>query len=130
MPVLMALGVGLSVSNAKGILEAVFGKKSEFVRTPKYGGNRGLPGVDVTPEVNPVRRKRCLLPYAEFGMGLYMIFCAVCSIISYRSVMTAPFLVIFAFGFFYVSVMSFVSERAQRQAHAEAKAEAVAKAKA
>jgi cellulose synthase/poly-beta-1,6-N-acetylglucosamine synthase-like glycosyltransferase len=131
MPVLMSLGVGLSLSNAKGILEALFGKKSEFVRTPKYGGTRGLPGVSVSPEAAPKRRKRNLLPYAEFGMGLYMIFCAVCSVVSYRSVFSAPFLVMFAFGFFYVSVMSFLSERSLRQAHVDAKAEAVAaKAKA
>jgi hypothetical protein len=130
LPVLMSLGVGLSLSNAKGILEALFGKKSEFVRTPKYGGARGLPGVSLLPDAPPQRRKRNLLPYAEFGMGLYMIFCAVCSVADYRSMLSAPFLVIFAFGFFYVSVMSFLSERSQRQAHADAKAEAVAKSKA
>ena len=131
LPVLMALGVGLSVSNAKGILEAIFGKKSEFVRTPKYGGGRGLPGVSLSGQ--PVRkRKRVYLPYVEFGMGLYMIFCSVCSVIQggYRSMLSAPFLVIFAFGFFYVSVTSLLSERACRQALAEALAEATAKAEA
>ena len=131
MPLLMALGVGLSVSNAKGILEALWGKKSEFVRTPKYGGTRGLPGVSLEGQPAAPKRKRCFLPYIEFGMGLYMIFCAIWSVNQgYRSFLSAPFLVIFAFGFFYVSVMSFLSERSHRQAHAAAKAEAVAKAKA
>ncbi len=46
MPMLMALGVGVSLNNAKAVLEAIWGairrKPSEFVRTPKYGvtGNR------------------------------------------------------------------------------------------
>lgn len=34
---LLALGVGMAVNNAKAVLEAVCGQKSEFVRTPKFG---------------------------------------------------------------------------------------------
>ena len=41
MPILMALGVGVSLNNCKAVIEAVWGairnKPSEFVRTPKYG---------------------------------------------------------------------------------------------
>ena len=36
MPFLMATGIGLSVMNAKVVIEALCGVKSEFVRTPKY----------------------------------------------------------------------------------------------
>ncbi len=36
---LLALGVGMAVNNAKAVLEAVFGRQSEFVRTPKFGGS-------------------------------------------------------------------------------------------
>jgi len=35
-PVLLALGIGLSVNNARAVLEAVFGKDVTFIRTPKY----------------------------------------------------------------------------------------------
>ena len=37
MPAVLAVGIGLTVSNAKGVMEAVFGIESEFTRTPKYG---------------------------------------------------------------------------------------------
>jgi len=113
LPMLMALGVGMCVSNTKAILEAFFGKKSEFVRTPKYGSSSRsrLGGVDRTR-----RPKRQWLPYVEFLFGLYMSACAVFSLISLRAAMTAPFLVIFAFGFFYVSVLSFQARRAQQMA--------------
>ena len=41
LPFLMALGVGVSLNNAKAVIEAIFSsarrKPSEFVRTPKYG---------------------------------------------------------------------------------------------
>jgi cellulose synthase/poly-beta-1,6-N-acetylglucosamine synthase-like glycosyltransferase len=36
MPFVMAVGIGLSVRNAKAVLEAIFGVQSEFVRTPKF----------------------------------------------------------------------------------------------
>ena len=37
LPALLALGVGLSINNARAVLEAVFNHQSEFKRTPKYG---------------------------------------------------------------------------------------------
>ena len=40
LPVVMAIGIGLSVNNAKAVLEALFGAPGEFTRTPKYGIER------------------------------------------------------------------------------------------
>ena len=41
LPVLMGLGVGVSLNNCKAVFEAIWGhirrKPSEFIRTPKYG---------------------------------------------------------------------------------------------
>ena len=37
LPLLIALGIGMSVNNAKAVLEAIFNHKTGFVRTPKYG---------------------------------------------------------------------------------------------
>jgi len=123
MPLLMALGVGLSVSNAKGILEALWGKKSEFVRTPKYGDGTALAGAAIDSAPAAARRKkRSLLPFVEMAMGVYMIVCMLFSLGDYRSWLTAPFLVMFAFGFFYVSVTSLLSERTLRQARQAAAA--------
>src|SRR6201981_2588455 len=36
MPLVMATGIGISIRNAKAVLEAIFGVKSEFARTPKF----------------------------------------------------------------------------------------------
>src|SRR6201986_4773472 len=36
LPFLMALGVGLTITNAKAVMEALFGVQSAFARTPKY----------------------------------------------------------------------------------------------
>src|SRR5690606_9227060 len=35
-PVLMAMGIGISVNNARGVVEALLGLRSGFVRTPKF----------------------------------------------------------------------------------------------
>ena len=37
MPLMICFGCGLAVNNTKAVLEAVFGKSSQFVRTPKQG---------------------------------------------------------------------------------------------
>ena len=37
LPLLLALGIGLAINNARAVLEALFNHSSEFTRTPKYG---------------------------------------------------------------------------------------------
>jgi cellulose synthase/poly-beta-1,6-N-acetylglucosamine synthase-like glycosyltransferase len=114
MPILMAVGVGMCLSNTKAIVEAALGHKSEFVRTPKYGSAGGLPNT-----AKPKRRRHGWLPYVELAFGFYMVACAVQSVITTRGVMAAPFLVIFAFGFFYISVMSFMAQPSAKTSEAE-----------
>src|SRR5438309_11955151 len=36
LPFLMALGIGLTITNSKAVIEALIGKQSAFARTPKY----------------------------------------------------------------------------------------------
>ena len=63
----MAVGIGLSVRNAKAVLEAIFGVKSEFARTPKFSidGQRG------TWRKKSYRNRAGWMPYFEVGLGLY-----------------------------------------------------------
>src|SRR5690349_24184609 len=49
MPFIMALGIGLSVNNARAVVEALIGHESGFTRTPKHGVERAR---------DPVARKR------------------------------------------------------------------------
>jgi cellulose synthase/poly-beta-1,6-N-acetylglucosamine synthase-like glycosyltransferase len=120
-PVMMALGVGLCVSNTKAVMEAWLGRKSGFVRTPKYGADRAEDYADNLEK----KQRRNYLPYVEFVLGLYMVGCLICSLFDLRAAVTAPFLAIFAYGFFYVSVLSFQAERA-RHSTSTAEAEALA----
>jgi hypothetical protein len=107
LPVLMSIGIGLSVNNARAVLEGLFGKESEFVRTPKYGIENGA-----DEWVSKKYRQWVLLqPLVELGLGLYFtatVFYALANGI-YG---TVPFLVMFQFGFLYTGLMSVVQQYA------------------
>jgi cellulose synthase/poly-beta-1,6-N-acetylglucosamine synthase-like glycosyltransferase len=108
LPFLMSLGVGISLNNAKAVLEAIWGaihrKPSEFVRTRKYG---------VTGQDKTTWRSQSMLsisglglPIIEIAFGCYMFSCLLISIIYTFGQASAPFLAIFAGGYFYVGFTS------------------------
>src|SRR5688500_9862200 len=102
LPLVMGLGIGLAFSNARAVLEALLGVKSEFVRTPKY---RVEQTSDATWKSKKYRRKRGLLPLLELGFAFYFLLAI---FYSARLHMwgTIPFLLLFFFGFGYMGVMS------------------------
>jgi len=102
LPLVMGLGIGLAFSNARAVLEALLGVKSEFVRTPKY---RVEDTADATWKRKKYKRKRGLLPLLELGFAVYFLLA-----IAYSARLhmwgTIPFLLLFFFGFGYMGVMS------------------------
>jgi len=102
LPLVMGLGIGLAFSNARAVLEALMGVKSEFVRTPKY---RVEDAADATWKRKKYKRKRGLLPLLELSFAIYFLLA-----IAYSARLhmwgTIPFLLLFFFGFGYMGVMS------------------------
>lgn len=101
LPCLLALGVGLSLNNARAVLEAVFNHKSDFARTPKYG---------IECKSQPWRSckympLKSLLPIAEMAFGLYFSY-FVWFAIQHGQFISVPFLAMFQIGFLYVSISS------------------------
>ena len=101
LPALLALGVGLSLNNARAVLEAVFNHQSDFARTPKYGIER---------KKQPWRKckympLKSLLPLAEMAFALYFSYFLYFAV-SHRQYFSVPFLAMFQIGFLYVSVSS------------------------
>src|SRR2546429_6933690 len=70
LPLVMALGIGLAFSNARAVLEALFGVKTDFVRTPKY---RVEETSDETWKRKKYRRKRGWLPLLELSFAFYFL---------------------------------------------------------
>jgi len=101
MPMLMSLGIGLSVNNAKGVLEALFNKETEFKRTPKYKieekKDRWV-SKKYRGEINS-------LVLFELFLGIYFTFNIYFAYIN-KIYVSIPFLVIFQVGYFYVAFLS------------------------
>lgn len=102
LPLVMAMGIGLSFSNSRAVLEAIFRKKSTFVRTPKYRieSNR-----DRSWFAKRYKRSRGLLPFLELSLAAYFAF-TIYVAISSGIFGTVPFLILFLVGYGYTGLMS------------------------
>jgi cellulose synthase/poly-beta-1,6-N-acetylglucosamine synthase-like glycosyltransferase len=102
LPLVMSLGIGLALSNTRAVFEALVGRKSEFVRTPKY---RVESTNDETWKRKTYKRRKGWLPLIELAFAAYFVLA-----ISYavRMQMWGPiiFLALFCFGYGYMGVMS------------------------
>ena len=104
LPLVMALGLGLAFSNARAVLEALLGIKSDFVRTPKYSVEKTE---DETWKRKKYKRKRGWLPLLELSFSVYFLL-AILYALRLRMWGTVPFLFLFFSGFGYMGVMSMV----------------------
>ena len=109
LPFLMALGIGLTVTNTKAVMEALFGIKSAFVRTPKYR-------VAVKGEKSQAakyRKRLKLAPWIELLLGCYFA-AAIYYTFTNKNYFTAPFLILFVVGYWYTGLMSLLQGRFER----------------
>src|SRR6202171_2403259 len=101
LPFVMATGIGISVRNAQGVIEAIAGKKSEFARTPKFN----IAGKKGSFASKSYRNKAGWMPYAEVLLGLYFAATVVYAILN-ENYATVPFLLLFVWGYLYTGFMS------------------------
>jgi cellulose synthase/poly-beta-1,6-N-acetylglucosamine synthase-like glycosyltransferase len=101
LPFLMSIGIGLCVNNTRAVLEAIFGKQSEFARTPKYGIER-----DSDEWVGKKYHQSVgVQPLIEIALGLYFTW-TVFYALSNQIYGTLPFLMLFQIGFLYTGLLS------------------------
>jgi len=105
LPFLMSIGIGLCVNNTRAVLEAMFGRESEFERTPKYGIERG--GDDWAGK--KYRQSVAIQPLIEIALGLYFTMTVVYAL-SNGIYGTLPFLVLFQVGFLYMGLLSVIQQ--------------------
>jgi len=102
LPVMMAVSIGLSINNARAVLEGLLGKDSEFVRTPKHGvENRKDGWVQKRYKAGAAN----LSTWVEIGFGLYIVGTILLAVLS-GAWISIPFLVLFMVGFLYVGTLS------------------------
>jgi cellulose synthase/poly-beta-1,6-N-acetylglucosamine synthase-like glycosyltransferase len=109
LPLLMALGIGLTVTNSKAVMEALLGIKSAFVRTPKYRvAQKGEKS-----QAAKYRKRLKLAPWIELIIGCYFLL-AILYTFSNHNYFTAPFLILFVVGYWYTGLMSLLQGRFER----------------
>jgi cellulose synthase/poly-beta-1,6-N-acetylglucosamine synthase-like glycosyltransferase len=101
LPMLMALGIGMCLSNARAVVEALLGKETSFVRTPKYRIESSADGW----KRKKYRGLGSLLPWVEVAVGLYFTV-TVAYAATHQILGSIPFLVLFQTGFLYTGVLS------------------------
>jgi hypothetical protein len=106
IPFVMSMGIALTFSNARAVLEAVLGVKTPFVRTPKY---KIEDAGDTWVKKSYVPR-RISLPWLELLFAGYFVF-TIWYAIDSRIFGTLPFLMIYLCGYAYAAVMSIAQAR-------------------
>jgi cellulose synthase/poly-beta-1,6-N-acetylglucosamine synthase-like glycosyltransferase len=102
LPFLMALGIGLTITNTKAVLEALIGQQSPFARTPKYGVESKKQKVGAKSKY---RRRLGWIPWAELLIGSYFAL-TVYYALDNENYITVPFLLLFVIGYWYTGLMS------------------------
>ncbi len=103
IPAVLGLGIGVSVNNAKAVLEALLGHDSPFVRTPKYAIRK----VGESWASKLYIQQSTVMAFVELGLGLW--FTAAIVIVAGfppHGFASLPFLALFQFGFLYVAALS------------------------
>ncbi len=101
LPLVMSLGIGLCVNQTRAVMEALLGRETEFVRTPKHG----IRGRLESWSGKKYHAARSLTPLFELALAGYFV---VAVVFAFRNghYVSLPFLALFLCGFAYVGWLS------------------------
>jgi cellulose synthase/poly-beta-1,6-N-acetylglucosamine synthase-like glycosyltransferase len=95
LPYLTLIGIGIGVSNTRAVLQAVRGKESAFIRTPKSGD----------AAVKDYKISMPFVPIAELLLGIYC-FGTLFYYVQSGRLLIGPFIFLYAAGFTTVGLLS------------------------
>jgi cellulose synthase/poly-beta-1,6-N-acetylglucosamine synthase-like glycosyltransferase len=100
-PLFLSVSMGLSLHNSIAVLEGFFGKKTPFIRTPKFNSI----GKSVQEEGLSHYVKSAISPliFVEFLLAIYFSVASIYGAVNYEFGLL-PFHLMLSFGFFFVSV--------------------------
>jgi cellulose synthase/poly-beta-1,6-N-acetylglucosamine synthase-like glycosyltransferase len=102
IPFVMSMGIALTFSNARAVLEAILGVKTPFVRTPKYKVEQATDKTWVKKSYVP---RRINFPWLEFFFAVYFLF-TIWYAIDSQTFGTIPFLLIYFCGYAYAVALA------------------------
>jgi cellulose synthase/poly-beta-1,6-N-acetylglucosamine synthase-like glycosyltransferase len=106
LPLLMSLGIGLTVTNTRAVLEALVGKQTAFARTPKYRVENKKDRVGA----KKYRKSLGWVPWIELLIGSYFAL-AIVYAVENENYFTVPFLCLFVLGYWVTGLMSLLQGR-------------------
>lgn len=111
-PFFLAGSMGLAVNNSNAVIQGLFNKKSEFVRTPKYRINKN----DRSYTKNKYFRDTKInsSTFVELSLSLYCLIGVIASIY-FIEIAALPFHLMFSIGFGVVAILSFKQNYLKRQ---------------
>jgi len=101
IPFLLALGVGLTITNTKAVMEALFGYKTAFARTPKYRVKKK----GEASQAKVYRKRLGIVPWIELLIGTYFAW-TIWYAVTTENYFTIPFLFLFVLGYWYTGLLS------------------------
>ena len=104
IPAVMAVGIGLAVTNTVAVIEAMLNRRGDFQRTSKYGVVH--PGDDWTGK--RYRQSMVGQPLIEIALGLYFTGAVLYAVPG--QILALPFLCLFQFGFLYIGCLSLLQQ--------------------
>ncbi|MEM7011328.1 MAG: glycosyl transferase family 2, partial [Verrucomicrobiota bacterium] len=96
LPMALALGAGMCVNNSRGVIEALLGRASDFVRTPKSGDQA----------TKRQRRRPTWSAWIEAALSIYFL-ASTAHGVANANWFAAPFMLLFTLGFGYVAWPAF-----------------------
>jgi cellulose synthase/poly-beta-1,6-N-acetylglucosamine synthase-like glycosyltransferase len=113
VPFMAILGTGSAVNNSRAFLEAILGKRSEFIRTPKLGVEKSRKGSFMKKSYK-VSVKNWTTMFFEFAFMSYS-FLGILLALKHDTFFTIPFLFICFLSFAYVFFQSLAEEIESRR---------------
>ena len=101
LPLVMSMGIGLCVNQTRAVLEALIGRETEFVRTPKHG----IRGKLESWSSKKYRAAKSITPFLELALAAYFVV-AIGVAVDHHHYLSIPFLGLFLCGFGYVGWLS------------------------
>ena len=102
LAMLVVMGMGLSLNNTRAVAEALIGKQSSFLRTPKFnirGRNKTLHSSEYTLPIDPNAWIETLIALYAIGLFVYVISSGVWSLVLW--------LFLYASGYGYIASLNF-----------------------
>jgi cellulose synthase/poly-beta-1,6-N-acetylglucosamine synthase-like glycosyltransferase len=106
MPFLMSLGIGMSLTNVRGVIEGLVNRPAEFTRTPKYR----IEGTAGEWRTKKYRAASGFSLTAEILLAGYFL-AAIAFAVAEKYWVGVPFLLMFFNGFAYTAAFSLASRR-------------------